>query len=498
MHNDFANPVVDTGAPANAAELFAAADVGAMGPCMYEPESGTLFPNNWIRPRFRFTTTQQENLFEIKLVIPNETSPLVVYTTQNPYTVDAAVWQTMTSAGSSAPIAVTIRSAVVTAGALTGGPWTGTTGTIEIAPVPVSGDVVYWTTTGNLLKGFQLGSESAPQLVVSAPQVDTQCIGCHTSTPDGLYVGMTASPNPNTADQVGFIDVVSVDGGASPPAFLSPSALTLLQRPNQQVPSFSLGHWTTGDHIALSEMPVNGTYEIIWTNLEATSNTQGTAWGVVTRTGDTTNAAGTASFSHDGNNIVYTSAPTINSGVNSTSGGISIVPYNGGQGGTATSIMGANDPTYLQYYPSFSHDDRFVAFNRAPLPAGGAGNSYNNPDAEVLIVPAAGGTATRLAANDPPACLGVTSPGITNSWAKWSPEVLSVCGNTYYFLVFSSTRDPMAANTPQLYVAPIVIDATGKITTYSALYFWNQPENEHNHTPAWDVFKLPPPPPPPK
>jgi hypothetical protein len=53
----------------------------------------------------------------------------------------------------------------------------------------------------------------------------------------------------------------------------------------------------------------------------------------------------------------------------------------------------------------------------------------------------------------------------------------------------------MANNEPQLYVAPIVVDATGAIKTYSALYLWNQPETEHNHTPAWDVFQLPPPPP---
>ena len=67
-------------------------------------------------------------------------------------------------------------------------------------------------------------------------------------------------------------------------------------------------------------------------------------------------------------------------------------------------------------------------------------------------------TPARVTANDPPACLGTPSPGITNSWAKWSPQVLSLCGNTYYFFVFSSTRDPMAAG-PQLYVAPMVVDA---------------------------------------
>lgn len=100
----------------------------------------------------------------------------------------------------------------------------------------------------------------------------------------------------------------------------------------------------------------------------------------------------------------------------------------------------------------------------------------------------------RLAANDPPACTGLKSPGITNSWPKWSPQALSSGGSTYYWLVFSSTRDAPgqgATPGPQLYVAPFVVDAQGKVTSYSALYFRNQPESEHNHTPAWDVFQLP-------
>lgn len=35
----------------------------------------------------------------------------------------------------------------------------------------------------------------------------------------------------------------------------------------------------------------------------------------------------------------------------------------------------------------------------------------------------------------------------------------------------------------------------GQPKTYASIYLWNQPENENNHTPAWDVFKIPPSPP---
>ena len=102
-------------------------------------------------------------------------------------------------------------------------------------------------------------------------------------------------------------------------------------------------------------------------------------------------------------------------------------------------------------------------------------------------MPSDGGVATRLSANDPDQCASVTSPGLTNSWPKWSPEATTFGGKTYYWLTFSSTRG--AGGKPQLYVSPVVVEG-GVPTTYPALYLWNQPVDEANHTPAWDVFEI--------
>jgi hypothetical protein len=35
------------------------------------------------------------------------------------------------------------------------------------------------------------------------------------------------------------------------------------------------------------------------------------------------------------------------------------------------------------------------------------------------------------------------------------------------------------------------VEEGGVVTTYPAVYLWNQPATENNHTPAWDVFDLP-------
>jgi hypothetical protein len=492
--NDFPNPILDTGVPPNAPQLFGAPDQGTGGPCLYEPEIGSLFPSNWLRLRYRFTTAHSENLFEIKLVVPNEVSPLVIYTTQSGYVMDQSTWSIVSTVGAGAPIHVTVRSAVVANGQITGGPWMGSQGDVQIAPVAATGSVVYWTTSnGTVLKGFHVGDPSV-QSVITPAQASTACVACHTSTPDGLFVGLTGSTDPGNGSAAASIDVRSVNGQAIRPPFVTPSALSMLGRTNQHAASFSPGHWQGGDHVALSMFVVGSSTEIIWTDLEAASTAQGTGWDVLARTGDTRMAA-SATMSHDGKTVVYTSATSVDSGTNTPDGLVYTVPYTNRKGGVATALQGASDPSFVQYYPVFSADDRYVAFTRASPGSQSGSQSYNNAQAEILVVPAAGqAQPVRLAANDPPACTGLKSPGITNSWPKWSPQALTSGGSTYYWLVFSSTRDVPGQGPspgPQLYVAPIVVDGQGKVTSYSALYFRNQPETEHNHTPAWDVFQLP-------
>ncbi|HSO40118.1 MAG TPA: hypothetical protein VLT33_46640 [Labilithrix sp.] len=483
VHDDFKDPVFAEGATPSAAQVFAQPDVsggdgGAGGPCLYAPQIGTLFPGNWLRPRFQFVAGAAENLFQIKLVVPNQISPLVIYTTKSGYILDKHLWEILTRTGYGT-VHLTVRSATVDgAGKVTAGPFKGTEGDFEVAPpaVRATGSVLYWTTSGGtVLKGFKVGDETV-QSVVTPGSVQTQCVACHTSTPDGLYAGMTASSSA-TDGTPSSISIRSVDGLLKEPPFLTAPAKTLLAR-LQYAPTFSKAHWQAGDHTMLTMFTVAARTEIAWTDLEAKSDVQGVGWNVLARTGDT-GAASSAVFSHDGTKVGYVSVTASGAGVIATDGRIHIVPYANRAGGVSTAVPGASDAAFNQFYPTFSADDQLLAFNR--VSATGNSTSYNNPAAEVFVVPTTGGTPTRLAAKK--------SPGITNSWPKWSPEVQDDAGKSYYFLVFSSTRNPGSAG-PQLYVAPIVV-AGGVVKTYAALDLWNQPENENNHTPAWDVFQLP-------
>ncbi|HVJ19249.1 MAG TPA: hypothetical protein VM686_27705, partial [Polyangiaceae bacterium] len=247
---------------------------------------------------------------------------------------------------------------------------------------------------------------------------------------------------------------------------------------------------------------------------------QNVSWGYIARTGDT-RAAVMPDWSHDGATIAYTSAAQIAGGhvggINKADGvtplttptetDIYTVPFNNKAGGAATPLPGASTPGIAEYYPDFSADDAFVAFNRVGTTTG---YFYYRADGEIYVVPSAGGTAVRLRANDPSACSAdaEVSPGVINSWPKWSPIVNSDgSGNKYYFLVFSSARKypgqftlTPGAYTPvgldsrssQLYLATIVVDPSGNITDYPAVYLWNQTADTSNLTPAWDDFQIPP------
>jgi len=485
--SDFPNPpIIDSGAPANAGSLFGAGGAPSGGPCLFEPEPGTLFPQNWLRPRFRWSATSGQNLYELRLHADNEIHDLVVYTTATGWTMPADMWRNLALHIVDQPITMTIRGAVFAGGQLSSPPALGSQGPMTVASVAASGSIVYWTPNGqgafaSEFRGFRVGDETTRD-VLAPSQTGSQCVGCHSSTPDGTYVAFTMTPYPIGGQVVGTIGLRTVDGMATEPPFLTASARALLGRQYQEQPVFSHMHYGPGDRVTLTMMTIGGRSEIVWTNLEASGQSQGSDWGVLARNGDPGQAV-LPQFEHAGTQVVYASASSVTLSVMINDGDIYTVPYNNRQGGSAQKLSGASDPSYNEFYPVFSADDRLIVFDRVPVMQ----SSYNDAQSELFVVPAAGGTPVRLSANDPPACSGKHSPGVTNSWPKWSPEVRAAGGKIYYWLTFSSTRGE--AGNPQLYVTAVTTDEQG-IHSSPALYLWNQPSDQNNHTPAWDVFNI--------
>jgi hypothetical protein len=527
-----AAPVIDmpdgggAAAPANAAALFGPATQGATtgGPCLLEPETGSLYPNNWLRPRFAWVAPNADaNLFELRLHVGNQTNDLVVYTTQTQWTMPKAMWDALRADSQDVPMTVSVRSGKLTGGALTEEAL-GSSGDLGIAPVGAPGSIVYWAIVDymgqsgmsgtGVLDGFSIGDESVVTVLSgtqvqqsAAPADNRACIGCHAATPDGLGVGFQAEwlGNGGYNNSIATLGQDASPGGI--PSYLTPAAGAKLAT-LAGAPTYSAAHWTAGDRVEI----LSDVGELTWVDLDGTGTTVS---GVLPRSlgagaGDQGSATA-PTWSHDGTTIVYTSVATSMGGsiVNGrpANGPMDLysVAYNNRAGGNATPLAGASDPTMCEYYPAFSPDDAYVAYvNQAGYTAGQTctAQTYSSSNDEIDIVPGSGGTATRLNANDPPACSGAKSPGVTNAWPRWSPSVQSVAalGNaTYYWIVFSSVRpdlaNPHGNGPPQLFISAVVVSATGAITSYHSLYLWNQSPTAENHLPAWDVFQIPPVPP---
>ena len=579
MHPDDGSPV----APADAASHFGGSASGG-GPCILEPQDGTLIPQNWLRPRLRFVPAAGQNLFEIRLHADSEANDYVVYTTSKTWKMPnghmpgtPGDWDTVRQSIWGQDITVTVTG--VNMNDASSKP-TSASAKFRIAPAGSGGAMIYWAAIGDKnglswLEGFNVGDENVSSVLTTGqvqlqlsrdqggnlenanntlPPGSVECIGCHAAIPDGVNGGVgTSVAFVDFYPWTGVVSDVTKDAGGSIPSWLSKGGAQTFSQPWIGLPSFSKTEWATGKHIAVASYGCppggastgNGWYPwngngcstqpnsgLAWFDLSTsvapvTSTNSydvgmgvlmnlGTTWGVIARDGDPRGAE-FANFSHDGKSIVYVSTNAGQDGRLATgTADIYSVPYNGGQGGAAAAVGGASDPNLAEFYPALSPNDAFIAFNRAP----GSENMYYNPHDEVFVVPSAGGSATRLAANDPPSCSNLSSPGLTNSWPKWSPSVQTCMdGVTYYWMIFSSSRDghtfdltnfkdpkpssPVA--TSQLYLTALTIDKDNKLQTYPALYIWNQPQAsatnggapQSNHTPVWEEVAIPAPPPPP-
>jgi hypothetical protein len=489
------NPMFATGVQTTDAGKFGTPS--GTGPCVSEPETGTLFPNNWLRPRVR--VPGNTGVMKITFHADMETMDLVVYASGEHWELPKDIWTALASHIVNQDISVSVQ---LPSGGLT-------TVTFQVAPVGAGGSMVFWSmdpsqvgkmavesmaqsavANDSYLDGFAVGDDTTISLSTNKPalsildvkqQVTKQdgstqgshCIGCHTGTPDGDYVAFVDSWPWGAA----FAGIKPGIVGNALPSYegasctnwntctplVTGSARTYLQYPWLGGFAFSRAHWGSGDRIGIVAAqlastdvytPWNGDNKLpgnlVW--IDTLSNaitmnngqpfpTPGTAFGYMQHTGDLGGVA-FPTWSNDGNTIVYASSSGSTADqdgrLNQGPTDLYSVPYNNKSGGAATAVPGASTTGYEEYYPAFSPNDKLLAFTR--VPAGQV--MYANPNAEVFVVPfGAAGTATRLAANDSHTMNCPSGPAaVNNHWPKWSPDATVSGARTYYWIIFSSNR----------------------------------------------------------
>ena len=567
-------PIIDGSANGgSAATIFGAAGSGnsSGGPCIFEPQNGTLFPNNWLRPRFSWAAPSGQNLFELRVHADNQANDLVVYTTNtswtmnnndmsNPPTSQKAMWTALAGHTQDMPITVTVRGASANGGT----PSAGIPSVFTVAPVSAGGNLVYWSPKGatnagtgtvgaTKLSGFSVGDDTVEQVLVPTDvksqtedqglnRVAVKCIGCHTATPDGDFIGFS-----DNYPWGGVLASAQAGTLGAAPGFFGAGGFNAFIQPWLGIQTYSANHWSNvapTEHIVVAPIGTCALQPcatesagndhdqqpgLAWINLEdgtglasmqsPATMLKGTAWNWIYQPTSGQYAAAPSWSRAPGDDfIVFTMTSNVVSGrLGSGTAHLYKVPYSRAGPQTATPIPGdGSDLNFAQYYGALSGDDAFIVFDKIPAAAAAVDHAdlnttdtcsptpctstwsgmYMQGTTELSVMPTAGGTATRLAANDPPQCPGqAASPGINNTWAKWSPDVSPANGNTYYWLVFSSWRqglkDANGSPIAQLFVTAVVKPEAGLMQTYPAIYLWNQDPNVSNFTPAWDNFKIP-------
>jgi hypothetical protein len=362
--SDFpATPIFD-GVPSSVASMFSGdPPIGSGGACITEPQDGTMFPNNWLRPRVKFANASGQ-LAQIRMSAPNQANTLVAYTASDAFALPADIWATLRLHQVDDPVTVTVW---VQGGAASSVRFT-------TAPVAASGSIVFFSDDPTMriaspldcytdlslcdgawaLRGFSVGDASTvPVLAVSqvaqpSRRQDTgdpapvTCVGCHAATPDSAYV--------SAVDHYAWRAAVAAVSPPSPGAqwaTLTPGGLEALQQPGWGRFSYTksggaMDYWRPGLRIGVASLgeldptradwgdsaDQNDSPKLAWINIEAPNQhvklasdpanwafvsyapnagvSSGNALGFLSRTGDTLGAA-TPSWSHDGTTVAYAS-----------------------------------------------------------------------------------------------------------------------------------------------------------------------------------------------
>jgi WD40-like Beta Propeller Repeat len=448
--------VIDPSAPADAPQKFGGPANGTLIPQPIYPPDGALVPPNLNELELHWTPNQAD-LFEFSFIAPG--LDLKLYTACKPVGQGCAIlpdettWKLLSGGGRGQTVQVTMRGTKIAGGGVGSAP----ARSLSFADEDMLGGLYYWAASAGGLYRYDFGLRNQKAEPFYTPsQASAQCVGCHALSRDGkrIAVGMNV-PAPaemralDVASRKKLFEVGSgmmFGGGSDYESFTADGARLVTTEGG----GLSLRDGATGAAIGKSPAVAN---------------------------------ADMPDVSPDGQRVVFArGANMCNFGIcmtlSVTTASLFTVPLNGNGFGNPTQIVAGGNGNN-NYYPSFSPDGSFVVFNRA------ANDSYDQPDAKVMLVSSNGGE---------PIDLATVNATAGNSWPKWSPFVHHFQGATIWWITFSSrraygVRQPMEMGSPasQLWIVPVdpAKLAMGQDPGYPPLWLPFQDIATGNHIAQW-------------
>lgn len=400
--------VIGPGAPPDAPGQFGGPSGGPAAQLVYPPD-GVLIPPNLNELEVQYVPPAGATLYEIGFVGP--ALDLKIYTTCATvgsgcgFLPDEATWKLLSHASASTTVELTVRS---TAGA--GAPVGATVPQkLSFADEDLLGGLYYWAAASGAVMRYDFGLRGqTAEKWYTAAQAGSTCVGCHVLSRDGSRVAVGLNvPGPA---ELRTLDVATrktlFDSGGGSMGFPGGT-------PGSSGSNFE----------ALSP---DGTQALVnsGSNLALIDTASGMALG-----GSIMNA-NMPDWSADGAAVVFVrdgggcplglcgAQPGVSTGT------LYLTSIAGGSFGMESTLVsgGGNN-----YYPSFSPDGAWVAFNRSA-----SNSSYDADDAHVMVVPTAGGA---------PIDLAEVNTVAGNSWPKFAPFTHHFGGDEIFWLTFSSRRD---------------------------------------------------------
>ena len=388
------------------------------------PNSGAIVPNDVGSIDVQGVAVAGLEVYRVRFAVDNGNA-LVGYMPQATWLPEDTDWKWLMGRASGHTISLSLAGAHLAGGHVVGPGKTSMEQPLIVSKDAATGALFYFATTGDQISGtgalqrLELGSRQ-PDVFMNNAISGSQCVGCHAISRDGSRLSFVGMDSLGSGRKTSLVDAAN------------PTTRTPV------VSSVAIGAFnpdgtryiaSSGGHLAI--------YDAMTGALVSNVTTSGPALY--------------PDWSWDGKTIVFVRPSALCSGGALDFGQSDIFVYGGSivtmkWNGTAfdnEQVVVAADASSNNFYPAFSPDGSWIAFARAStsvpsswsvassacLGQNGNGVSYDNPSSSIWLLPAAGGTPTRLdTANE--------GTMLTNSWPKWAPKA----DGEYLWMSLSSTR----------------------------------------------------------